>query len=260
MKIASDISRTVTGALAIGVAVVSFVSADELTDSFDMPVKTVNVELGPSPSFEDANVRSLLRCHYYLHLMVKEYSEGGPSADLLSMLRRWGELPRCELSRQRGEKVVDEWHGFFKGVKDSLVFFDAGQAFNGDSPFAVFDSVSGKKIFQSSAYAEYEPSLGYDTSRIRVIAAEGNYLLTYTSVAYADCNLHSEGSTCWERIKGEFDLNDHEMPVCTGYDHIAEVIGTDDVESRIAYPVEVSLFPRPTVTVVAGPLKCWPAQ
>jgi hypothetical protein len=55
-------------------------------------------------------------------------------------------------------------------------------------------------------------------------------------------------------------LKSDDMPVCTGYEHIAELIGTDDVESVIAYPVEVSLFPRPTMKVVAGPAKCWASQ
>jgi hypothetical protein len=50
------------------------------------------------------------------------------------------------------------------------------------------------------------------------------------------------------------------MPVCTGYDSIAKLIGTDHVESVIAYPVEVSLFPSPIIEIVAGAAKCWAAQ
>jgi hypothetical protein len=93
-----------------------------------------------------------------------------------------------------------------------------------------------------------------------VIATEDGYLLKYLSVAYADCNLYAEGAACWEQIEAKLGLPSAEMPVCTSYEHIAELLGTDDVESEIAYPVEVRLSPRPTVKVVGGAIECWPQQ
>lgn len=86
------------------------------------------------------------------------------------------------------------------------------------------------------------------------------YTLRYLRVADAECNVHKQGSACWKKIEAALALKDADRPVCTGYDHIAELVGTDDVESVIAYPVEVSLFPRPTVEVLAGAAKCWAAQ
>jgi hypothetical protein len=270
MKFASDIRRSeaarsahkVVCWLATGIFLVSCSFADEPTDSFDTPIKTVRVELGPSPFFEDPDIRNTLSCYYYPHLVIKEYSERGFGAAWLSMLRHRGNPPACEPTRQRGERLIDEseWQGWFKGVRDTLVFFDPPDDFNGHSPFAVFDSVSGKKIFEDSAYGEHVSSPDYLTSRVRVIATADGYLLRYMRVADADCDLHLEGSPCWEEIKAQLSLKSEDMPVCTGYDYIAQLIGTDHVESVIAYPVEVSLFPRPTTKIVAGAAKCWAAQ
>jgi hypothetical protein len=222
----------------------------------------VRVELGPSPFFDNPDIRNRLNCYYYPHLMIKEYSERGFGAAQLSMLRRRGNLPECELPRQRGEKIIDisEWEGWFKGVRDTLVFFDPPDDFNGHSRFAIFDSVSGMKIFEDTAYGEHVSSPDHLTSRIRVISTEDGYLLRYMRVADADCDLHLEGRPCWERIKAQLALKSDDMPVCTGYDYIARLIGTDHVESVIAYPVEVSLFPSPSIETVAGAAKCWAAQ
>lgn len=254
-------ARKVICPLAAGIFVVSLSFADKPADSFDTPIKTVRIELGPSPHFQDQDIRSTLSCYYYPHLMIKEYSERGSGAAWLSMLRHRGQLPECELSRQRGERIIDEseWQGYFKGVKDTLVFFDPHDNFNGHSPFAVFDSVSGKKIFEDAGYGEPVSSPDY-MSRVRVISTEDGYLLKYMRVADADCDLHLEGSACWEKIKSQLALKSDDMPVCTGYDYIAELIGTDHVESVIAYPVEVSLFPRPTIKTVAGAARCWAGQ
>ena len=269
MNTGTDIYSTGVAKFAPGIACLlgaatiagSFSFADETADSFDPPIKQTSVDLGPSPQYEDPKIRSVLTCYYYAHVMIKEYDEGGPSAGL-SMLHIRGNLPECRPERQRGERIIDssEWIGILKGVKDTLVFFDPGEDFNGDSPFAVFDSVSGSKIFQDSAYGEYVSSQDYRTGRVRVITSQGGYVLKYLRVREAGCDLHLDGGACWGKVKGEFDLESDRMPVCTGYEHISEIWGTDHVESWIAYPVEVDLLPRPTVKNVAGAVLCWPAQ
>jgi hypothetical protein len=79
-------------------------------------------------------------------------------------------------------------------------------------------------------------------------------------VAEVECDLHSDGRTCWEKVKAKLDLKTDDMPVCIGYEHISDLFGTDHVESRVAYPVEVTLFPDPVIRTVAGPVRCWPTQ
>jgi hypothetical protein len=228
--------------------------------SFDTPIKKVTVDLGPSPQFNDHDIRSTLTCYYYPHLMVKEYAQGGSGAEWLSMLHSRGKLPECKLSHERGERVIDEseWIGYLKGVKDALVFFDANDDFDGDFPFAIYDSITGKKLFEDSAYGENVAS--GSSSRVRVFSTKPGYLLKYLRVSDVGCDLHSGGRACWERVKAKLALKGDDMPVCTGYEHISDLIGTDHVESKIAYPVEVTLSPHPALKNVAGPLKCWPTQ
>ena len=220
------------------------------------------MDAGPWPESEpSSHARKTLTCYYYPRVMIKEYDIGGSGAVGLSMLSVSGEPPACKPSRQSGERVIDvsEWEGYLEGVKDALVFFGPPDDFNGHSPFAVFHSVSGKKLFEDSAYGGTVPSSSYRASRLQILSMPDAYVLRYLRVADADCNLHSEGAACWKKIEAELGLQS-DMPACTGYDHIAELVGTDDVESVIAYPVEVTLSPRPTTRVLAGPARCWAAQ
>ena len=248
--------------LAAMTLVASCSIGEEAGDSFDPPVRIESVDLGPSPYFDDPAIRSELRCYYYSQVMIKELNSAGPAADRLSMLDTRQGSPDCEPSHELEERVIEssEWQGWFKGVKDALVFFDAPDVFNRHSPFAVFDSTISEKIFEDIAYGEETSSSDYRTSRLQVIPADGGYLLRYMRVVDAGCNLNLEGHRCWERIAAEFSLPDNDLPVCTGYDFIGELVGTDDVESVVAYPVQTSLSDRPRMEPIAGSARCWPAQ
>jgi hypothetical protein len=46
------------------------------------------------------------------------------------------------------------------------------------------------------------------------------------------------------------------MPKCSDYED--KYAGT--AASVIAYPVEVSLFPKPSIRPLGGPVKCYPAE
>jgi len=260
----SDAAKLAGNVVCLFAAVIfagSFSSAVEVADSFDAPIKVTSVDVGPSPQYEDPEIRTTLTCYYYADVMVKEHYEGGAGA-ALSMVRVRGALPACEPTHQRGEEIIDDpkWIGYLKGVKDTLVFFEAYDDFNGDYPFAVFDLVSGEIIFTDSAYGEYVSSSGNHISRVKVIPKQDGYLLKYLRVRHTDCDLHLNGSACWKRVREEFGLMSNDVPVCTGYKRVYEIFEADHVESWIAYPVEVELFPRPIVTNVAGAVKCWPAQ
>jgi hypothetical protein len=74
------------------------------------------------------------------------------------------------------------------------------------------------------------------------------------------CDLHLDGRACREEVKAKLAVKSDAMPVCTDYEHIAEIFATDRVKSKVAYPVEVMLSPQPAVKTVAGPVKCWPTQ
>ena len=146
-----------------------------------------------------------------------------------------------------------EGGAYFKGVKGNLVFFDGSDSVNGGWPFAVYDSSNGKKIFEDFVYYERASF----SSPVKVVSTSAGYLLKYLRVAVTNCNLNSEGADCWNGIKAEYALRSDVMPVCTGYDHIADLVGTDQVESVISYAVEVTLSPVPSIESVAGPVSCW---
>ena len=173
----------------------------------------------------------------------------------MSILLNSGETPECKSSHEPGEKVVEypEWEGYFAGVKGHLVFFEESDSVNGGLPFAVYDSLDQKKIFEDSVYFEH----ALPAFHMEIVPTDAGYLLRYLRVAVTNCNLNSEGTACWRQIKAEYSLHSDDMPQCTGYDHIAELVGTDQVESVIAYPVEAKLSPLPLIQSVAGPVECW---
>ena len=223
---------------------------------FDTPIRKETVDLGPSPYYPDgiAGRPTALSCYYFPDLMVKEHFQGGNGAEWLSILRNPEETPECKSSHEPGERVIEypEWEGYFMGVKGDLVFFDGSDSVNGGFPFAVFDSMDGTKIFEDSAYFDRASS-----SFVEVVSTGAGYLLKYLRVVTTDCNLNSEGTACWNEIIAEYSLRSDEMPLCTGYDHIADLVGTDQVESVVAYAVEVTLLPFPSIQSVAGPTRCW---
>ena len=227
---------------------------------FDVPIREETVDLGASPYYPDgkASHPTALSCYYFPDFMVKQHDLGGKGAEWLSILLDPGETPACKSSHDPGERVIEypEWEGYFMGVKGNLVFFDGSDSVNGGWPFAVYDSSNGKKIFEDSAYYERASS----SSPIEVVSTSGGYLLKYLRVVLTECNLNSEGTACWNEIKAGYALRSVDMPLCTGYDHIADLVGTDQVESMIAYAVEVTLSPLPSIQSVAGPMKCWPSH
>ena len=166
--------------------------------------------------------------------------------------------PTCARSHVSGETVIgEEWCGYFKGVKENLVFFDACDGMNGGLPFVVYDSKTGKKVFQDSAYDSSMWTKKVEDSpfnRLRISRVQDRpLLLKYLRVVDTGCDLHSEDASCWDRVKLKLNLKSTKMPVCTGYQDIS-----GGVVSIVAYPVSVSLASQLVVTTIAGPVTCWP--
>lgn len=232
-------------------------STAESNTPFDAPIRKETVDLGGSPYYPDGQggPPTALSCYYFPSFMVKEHYLGGRGAEWLSILLNPEETPECKSSHEPGERIIEypEWEGYFMGVKGNLVFFDGSDTVNGGMPFAVYDSSNGEKIFEDSAYQERASSSNY----LEVVSTSAGYLLKYLRVADTDCDLNSEGAACWSAIKAEYSLRSDDLPLCTGYEHIADLVGTDQVESIIAYAVEVSLFPSPSIQSIPGTTRCW---
>jgi hypothetical protein len=231
-------------------------------DSMDRPLRKQVVDLGLSPYYPGGNFRSKLTCYFYAKLVVKQYDAGQKGAEWLSFTPiQKAAAPACVGSHGPGEKVIEggEWSGYFKGVKGNLVFLDAADGTDAGIPFAVYDSITGKKIFEDSAYDSRIELRKVEQSRFNrmrvATAAHGTVILKYLRVADAGCDLHAKKETCWEEVRKKFDLKNRLPPVCVRYKNLPTAW-----ESAIAYPVESSLTEKPETKPIAGPIRCWPVD
>jgi hypothetical protein len=191
--------------------------------------------------------------------MVKQVDSGQKGAELLAIVPlHAGAASKCSDKVAPDEMKIDDWSGYFKGAKGDFVFFDGDDGYNGGLPFGVYDSRTGRKIFEDSARSgrnavrrSDEPS---PFKNLRVITdGHGMVLLRYVRVIPTDCDLQTERTTCWKTVKAKFGLTPSSAPTCSGYEHILI-----RMESVLAYPVHVSLSAPPIVKAVNGPIKCWP--
>jgi hypothetical protein len=228
----------------------------------DRPLKKQVVDSGPSPYYPGGRVRIKLTCYFYAKVMVKQYDAGQKGAEWLAIVPvKEGMPPKCSETHAPEERVIDggEWGGYFKGVKGRFVFFDASDGMDLGIPFAVYDSITGKKILEDSAYDSRIENRKVEQSlfnRMRVsTAADGTVILKYLRVADTGCDLHTKKETCWEEVRKKFDLKNRQPRVCVRYENLPT-----PWESAIAYPVESSLPERPETKTIAGPIRCWPVD
>jgi hypothetical protein len=199
--------------------------------------------------------------------MVKEYDISQKGAEWISFMRIDANAhPECTQSHVPGEKVFaqgDEWIGYFSGVKDDFVFLGADDGFNGGIQFAVYDSRTGKKVFEDTdcltcmylkkMYGKEPPSAPFNRMRISKVPG-GPVTLKYMRVEQADCDLRADKASCWDHVRVKMDVKSSKAPVCFGYDHIA----VGELPSMVAHPVLVSLESPPVLKSIDGPVMCWP--
>jgi hypothetical protein len=216
--------------------------ADVDFGDFDRPEMTV-VDFGPSPYYRaNSNIRKKLTCYSYPSFMIKEYDEGQKGAEWLSITRFGSEnRPECSLSRLSGEQVIrDEDVAYFRGAKDSFAFFNAADGIDGGQTFYVYDTSTGTKVFEDSAFlgATDLPNLAGD---IHIDRDNGQRLvLTYLRVIACDCDLTKEVPACWERARSDLGISTNTPPSCFRYEGINE-----NLPSAVAYPVSVVLSDHP---------------
>jgi hypothetical protein len=244
--------------------------------SFDAPTFKKTVDLGPSRS--SPGTRAKVTCYFFAHFMVKEVDSGEKGAERLAIVPAKTKDHTCSRLREPGEKTInpDEWSGYFKGVKGDLVFFDADDGWNGGLGFAVYDAKTVKKIFDDVALGE----LAFPGP------AGTQATIAYTRVVDGSCIIPKEQTTCWDKIRNQLKLENTSAPDCkAGYENSAQQLAkgrcqaqnadnsqclakeielarrqTNDANSVIAYPVEVTLSSTPAIKPVAGNVRCWPAD
>ena len=259
------------------VTFMALLSTAAAVTSFDAPQRKLTIRLGRSPSGSGRQAK--VTCYYFPKFMVKEVDLGEVGADRLAILPiPSGPAPACTRAQGKAEMVVnpDDWSGYFKGVKNNLVFFDAPDGVNGGMGFAVYDSMTGKKIFEDSAVGD-----------IAFLPAQGDTVtISYTRVVDSKCNLPADPAGCWQQIQKTLGLNDFSQPDCKpAYEKSAEELAngrceaqrsktrecfdkeiqiarnqTKDATTVMAYPVEVSLGPAPAIKPAKGKLECWPSD
>ena len=257
--------------------VVFLLAGIAVADSFDRPLSKKTVALGPSRS--GSGRRSKVNCYVYPNFMVKEVDLGEKGADRLAIIRvRSGIVPPCTRTRSRAEMVInpDEWSGYFKGVKGQLVFFDADDGWNGGMGFIVYDSKTGKKVFEDSAVGDLD----------FLPPHAGDVTLKYVRIIDSQCNSPKDEAVCWDHVRKTIGVENPTQPDCKkAYEESAQKLAkgrceaqssntpqcvdkeiqlardqTSQASSIIAYTVEVSLGQQPIIKAVPGEIRCWPSD
>jgi hypothetical protein len=246
-------------------------------DWFDVPLSKKTVDFGPSftkpsdtsPAWQwnaYRRARNTLTCYWFPTVMVKEYDISQKGAEWTSFIRIAGKAhPECTLSHVPGEKVVDkesEWIGYFAGVKEDFIFLSDADGDNGGIGFGVYDSRTGKKVFEDTdcltcmylkkAYGKEPLSAPFDRMRLSKVQG-GLVTLKYLRVEQADCDLRGDKASCWDHVRMQMDVKSAKAPVCLGYAHTP----AGELPSMVAHPVFVSLGSPPVVKGIDGPVLCW---
>jgi hypothetical protein len=218
-------------------------------ESFDKPLQEKVIDLGRSQYLmRSDNSHVKLTCSYYPKFMVKQLDDPGNKGALWIAIvpSRPGHIAGCTRRHAPEDMVFKNWDGYFGGVKRDLVFLYDSDGTNGGIGFAAFDSKTEAKIFSDSV------RLGGRFDELDfVYVSDRQITLRYLRVVSGDCSVPKYASACWSKFQEQSGLRLAPIPTC---DYHGEDLG---VPSVIAYPVEVSLFPKPTTKAIGYPVKCW---
>ena len=225
-------------------------------EPFDKPLQKKVVDLGRSPHLMPNDNRHIrLTCSYYPKFMIKELNDPGNKGALSIAVVPVSPEHSVECTRKHspGERVFKDWDGYFGGVKRDLVFLYDSDGDNGGIPFTVFDSRTQGKIFRDSVtLPDSHGELYHEINFIE--ASDTQMTLRYLRVVTGTCSVPKDGSACWSKFKEQTGLRLAPMPKCS--DEPGEYAGREP--SVIAYPVEVSLFPKPSIKAIGNPVRCYP--
>lgn len=244
-------------------------------DTFDKPVRKQRVELGKAAN--PLSDRHRVTCYFFPNFMVKEVDMGEVGAERLGIVPvKPQSTGKCVRARGKDEIVIpaEQWSGYFMGVKKDYVFLSGEDLWNSSSPFAIFDSRTGKKLFEDSA-----KKISFVTRPDQTIA------MRYLRVVTDDCFILKDAA-CWQRMAAKYGLDAATVPDCRkGYDASAEEMAKGrctaqraplaaclkkerplamkqalDSPSVISYPVEVELGAMPSAKPTGVAVGCWPAD
>jgi hypothetical protein len=256
-----------SAAIASGcVAALLMVTIAGHADSFDKPLHKTVLDLGPSQNLMKSDARHVtVTCWYYDHFMIKEQNDPGvKGAESISLAPvQAGHIPRCSKAMQPEEKDFTEWieeykkfvpwNGYFAGVKHELIFLERPDGDdNSGLPFTAYEADAKTKFFSDSVMLEARGE-----RHLNFLAASANQItVRYLRVASAGCSIPKSGESCWSKLQKQAGLAHTPMPNCTDYEGKEAGVAA----SVIAYPVEATLYPKPSLRPLGGPIRCYPQE
>jgi hypothetical protein len=227
-------------------------------ESFDKAIKVTEVDLGSSSG--PGRHHGQLRCHYFPGFVVKELDSGQKGDDWISIAPNDPSHPAsCSQEHASGETVLQDWEGYFGGVKEGLIFLDAADCSDRGCPFRVYEASTSKKLFEDQRRLSPKGKI----AEIRFIRNGEHLVMRYPRVVTAECSLPQKKTVCWKQILSATGLNPQPIPNCIGYSGFIqrEGYGTNDLTdpSVVSFPVEITI-PGFNARILPGPAECWAAD
>ena len=234
--------------IALGFACCPALAADA-KGLFDRPLREQHLPLPPDPV--NPQTKPMLSCFYFPHLMVKQVDMGEVGAEQLSMtyLAKGQAAPACRRENAKGETVITNWSGYFKGVKNDYVFFSGADGSNGGEGLAIFNAADGERLFADNVTELHAVALtGPVQDPDQRPWYENPLVLRYRKVYLAPCSMRADAPHCWSRIKQVTGLTQPAAPDCSA-SYVAEEkheapeqqAGVRADPSVIEYEVEAAL-------------------
>ena len=254
---------TVAGSFVVAI---SFITPVGHAESFDKPLQKTVLDLGRSQYLmRNDNRHVTVTCWYYSHFMVKQKDDPGmKGAELIALaIVQSAHRPKCLQALQSGEteftqwseeyKKFMPWNGYFAGVKHDLIFLEWPDGDdNSGIPFTAFETDAKTKVFEDSVTLEARGE-----RHLNFLPTPANQIvLRYLRVASAECSIPKSGESCWNKLQQKTGLTHSPMPKCS--DYTGKEAGL--AASVIAYPVEATLYPKPSVRPLGGPIRCYPQE
>jgi hypothetical protein len=237
-------------------------------DSFDKPLRKAVVNLGRSQYLMPNNRDQIqISCFYYPGFMVKQRVDPGLKGTAWVTMDPIlnAHIPACHPSHTSTERFIAKDGWFFIGAKGTLLFFEAPDGTSGGMPFRILDRKTEKKIFEDFEDTVWGKALFEFAS-----GPDGNSKISYQRLVETNCSIPKDGISCWNKLREQYGLTIATVPKCMGYRQEGEkqwVLGDEGVPpeeittpSAIAYPVEVGLFPAPSMKAASGPVQCFPVD
>lgn len=214
---------------------------------FDRPLDTVILEL-PGDQAGEFPTGVTLRCFYFPTFMVKEVDFHEKGAESHAVVNYTGAKPACE-RQTAGEKIVQEWWGYFLGVKGQYVFIDEPDGFSGVHGFGVIDAegADGALLFDDGRGVFGSVSAGRD-----------ELILRYDRRLLLDCSLLSD-MDCWSKLRAATGLTENPKDDCRDAYQDLRYPSPPDNPAVISYPVELRYAAgKVLIRPLLGKVSCWP--